>query len=487
MKKSNNSSDALLLSGIRMMTILINIVSSATLSRMLALDTYGTYSAGNLIVSVATNLSILGMMDAANYFYHQEGLSRRDCINTIYFLQLLIGLGCGAVILAGSGLITAYFDNPMLKGIYLYIAFRPLLDNIAASLLTLQMSIGKARAVGVRNACFALGKLGAVLLTGFFTGDIRTVFTAYMLLEGATVVYYYLNFKKAAFAINPLAFRKELIAPILKFAVPMGIYVMTNTLSRDLDKLVIGHYESTSQLAVYSNCATLLPFSIISSAFLTIIMPIMTRLIQRDEMERAGKLFRNYLSIGFLSTFIFTVTCIVLAEEVIHLLYGEKYLSGKLIFILYTIVDMVKFASISLVLSARGKTGVLMGISAGMLVVNGVLNLVLYRWMGVPGPAVATVITALATTWILLSGSARILRTGVRDLIDLPLLGRTCAMLAVAAAVGSWLRGLLQAMGVHYLLILVCVGGLMCGTMLLANFRKIKTLFRGLNSERIEN
>lgn len=486
MNKKNHARDAMLLTGIRLMSILINIVSSAILSRMLELEVYGTYSAGNLVVSVAANLTILGMMDAANFFYNQEKLPKKDCINTIGFLQTLIGLVCAAVIIGGRDMIAGYFDNPQLRGLCIYIALRPLLENLSNSLLSLQMCIGKARAVGIRNGIFSLCKLLAVLLTVFVTRNIRTIFLAYLIMDGATVYYYYRNFKKAAFGIDPLAFRKELIAPVLRFAVPMGIYMMTNSLSRDLDKLVIGYFESTEQLAVYSNCATLLPFGIVSSAFLTIIVPIVTRLVQQEEMEPARRLFRNYLSIGFISTSILTVTCMVLSEEAILLLYGEKYLSGKWIFILYIIVDLVRFANTSLVLSAKGKTGTLVGISAGMLALNALLNLVLYRWMGILGPAVATVVTTLTATVLLLRSSARILQTSLALLVDWKLIGRMCVLLLLFGGCGVWLRGLLAARGVHYAVVLVLVGALLCGSLLLVNLKRIKGLFRGLNSEGIE-
>ena len=57
----------------------------------------------------------------------------------------------------------------------------------------------------------------------------------------------------------------------------MGIYVLTNSLCRDIDKMLIGGWYNTDQYAIYANCATLLPFDIISASFLTILIPILTR------------------------------------------------------------------------------------------------------------------------------------------------------------------------------------------------------------------
>lgn len=483
MKNHNYSLDALLLSGIRIMTILINILSTAILSRMVSLEAYGTYSTGNLIVTTAASVTILGMMDASNYFYHQNQLSKRDCLNAIGFLQIVIGAVCAAVIMASRNLITAYFRNPMLNGIYIYIIFRPLLENLSNSLLSLQMAIGRARAVGIQNVLFSVSKLLAILLTVFVTKDVKTVFAAYLLMDSLSVWYYYHNFKTAEFVINPFAFNKDVLLPVLRFAVPMGICVMTNSLARDIDKMVIGRFESTAQLAIYANCAAPLPFSIISNAFLTIIVPAMTRFVQSDKKEQAQRLYRDYLSVGFVTTSILTVTCMVLSEEAILLLYGEKYLTGKWIFLIYLVVDLIKFANTGLILSAKGKTKTLMEISVAMLVLNGVLNLLLYRWMGVIGPAVATVILTVATTVILLQKSCRIIGTSVAALLDWKLFGTICIMLLLSAFGGLTMRNMLKKWEIYYFLRLICVGIVMCGGLLLLNLSKIKALFYALNHE----
>lgn len=481
MKKSNQSIDALLLSCVRFSTIVINIVSSAILSRLISLEAYGTYSTANLIVSTAANLTILGMMDAVNFFYHQQVLNKRDCLHTIGFLQCFVGVLCAAVIWLSRTLITNYFSNPMLEGVYIYILFRPLLENLSNSLMSLQVSIGKARAVGIQSILFSAGKLCAILFTVSVSENIATILAAYLIMDAVTVCYYYNSFKAADFGINPLLFKKNLIIPILRYAVPMGVYVMTNALARDLDKLVIGYYESTTQLAIYTNCATLLPLGIISSAFLTIIFPTMTRLIQQEKYEPARMLFRDYLSIGFISTSILAAACMILAEEAILLLYGEKYLAGKPIFLLYLLVDLIKFANISLVLSAKGKTKNLMYLSVGMLAANGILNLLFYRYMGVLGPALATVVTTLGTSVILLKESGKILGISFVRLFDWKKLGKFTLWLIIASALASRLRMILFQWNIGFVLRLLIVGGIFCGGMCLLNFRLLKELLRAIN------
>lgn len=483
MKSKNHATDAMILSGIRVMSILLNIISSAILSRKLQLHVYGTYSAANLVVSIATSFTILGMMDAANYFYHNKELNKKDSINTIAFLQVTIGLLCAATILLLKDSITAYFNNPMLDRMYVYLIFRPMLENLSNSLLSLQMAVGKARAVGIRNGFFSLCKLAAVLLTSYVTERIITLFVAYLIMDVMTVAYYYFNFRKADFPINPFAFKKDMIVPILQFSVPMGIYVISNTFARDVDKLVIGYFENTENLAIYTNCATPLPFGVVSAAFLTIIVPIVTSMIQKENFEAAQKLFRNFLSISAISTAILTVTCMILSEEAILLLYGEKYLPGKWIFVMYLVVDLVKFANSSIILSAKGQTGTLMRISIGMLIVNGILNLILYHFMGMLGPTIATVLTTVLSTTVILLKSGKILNTSMLRLFDMRVIGRLLGTLIIFAGIGSLMRVFLLNIDAHYVIRLFIVGGSMCVGLLLVHMKQMKLLFRALNND----
>ena len=106
MENHNHAWDALMLSGIKATTILMNILSAAILSRLISLEAYGTYSTGNLIVSIAAGMTIWGMMDAANYYYHQKHLDKKDYLNTVGFLQLVIGLMCAVGIIMSGNLIS---------------------------------------------------------------------------------------------------------------------------------------------------------------------------------------------------------------------------------------------------------------------------------------------------------------------------------------------------------------------------------------------
>lgn len=357
-----NSGNSVLLTIVKAFTTISGILSTMIMSHALSLELYGTFSQTNLIVTTATNLTALGLVDAVNYFYNRSNDEKfqRAYINTIIGLQMIIGIIAGILIIALSNGLIGYFNNPMLSSFFWLIAFRPLFANLNVSLQYLQVSIGRVKSVMMRNAGFASLRLIVYIIAAWVLKDITIILIAFLTFEVIITMFFGWTFAKEKFTIMPYRINWNKTKEILWYSIPMGIYVLTNSLCRDIDKMLIGGWYNTDQYAIYANCATLLPFDIVSTSFLTVLVPILTRYFGERDYAHGRILFKNYLKIGYYTAFTFTAACMILSKEMVLFLYGEKYLSGQPIFILYTIVDMVKFANMSIVLSASGQTKTLM-------------------------------------------------------------------------------------------------------------------------------
>lgn len=482
MMKNRMLTDSIALASVKVFTMATSILATMILSRTLPLADYGTYSTGNLIINTATLISAFGLIDAVNYYYNGKNVKDRDAyINTVFFFFVLCGGIVAAVIIGAQRLITQYFHNPMLGTIYAYIAFRPFLQNFSLGLQNLQVSIGKAKVVAIRNAVISASKLGAILLASLCTKSISTIFICMLIVEIVSMLFYYKVLKDNNVHVHPFKPDFSKVKEILAFCIPMGIYIQTNTLSRDLDKFVIGFFESTEKLAIYTNCSTKLPFDLVSGPLLVLLIPLITRCIRNNDYKNGSDLFRCYLKIGYIFTFAFGFGCIAVASQAVQFLYGSKYIEGVPIFIIYIVVDMINFINYSLVLSAKGKTKDLMLVSCGALVVNLVINYLLYKVMGFIGPAIATVIITFGVSAILLSKSAKILKESIVTLFDLRHIF-VFGLEVTALSFGSrFLREYFESINLHYMIILALVGGIFVGTLLLLNLKEIKRCFILLN------
>ena len=119
-----SSGDALLLTAVKLMTMLLSLVTTRLLSQYLTTYDYGTYSQVLLISSTIASITILGMMDGMNFFFCSEkDTERREAyVATIYLMQLALGVIMGAAVMILTKPICAYMDNPELKKLMLFAA-----------------------------------------------------------------------------------------------------------------------------------------------------------------------------------------------------------------------------------------------------------------------------------------------------------------------------------------------------------------------------
>ena len=476
MKNNRVLSDSLALALVKLLTMLVSIISTMVLSRKLDLVSYGTYSTANLITNTATSLSALGLLDAVNYYYNSKPKDKNGkYINTIFAFVIFNGLITALLILYFGRNIQEYFHNPLLTSVYIYIIFRPMLANLGLGLQNLQVSIGKAKVVAIRNIIISFVKLFAVIITAYYTENIQTIFGCMLIVEAISLVFYYKVLKENDIKINPLKIDFGLIKETLVYCIPMGVYIQTNALSRDLDKYVIGYFENTEKMAIFSNVSTKLPFDVISGPLLMVLIPILTRCINNNDYENGLRLFKANIKLGYTVTFIIGAVVLALSEPAILFLYGDKYLAGKTVFELYILVDMMNFISFSIVLGAKGKTKTLMFISTVALALNLVLNYVFYGFMGFVGPAIATVLVVFATNCVLLDVSSKVFGTLFFNLFDWKHVGKLITELIVIGFTVRKLSIYMENMNINYFIILFSLGALGVIFGLAMNIKEIKS------------
>ena len=481
MKKTSTLIDGFLMASVRIIIIVFSLLITMILSRTLPLAEYGTYTTGNLIINTATSLSALGLLDAVNYYYNGVSHNRDKYVNTVFLCLVVLGLLAAAIILLFQNLFTAYFHNPRLAAIYAYIALRPFLDNLGQSFNKLQLSIGNARFIAIRNFLFSLGKLVIVFFVSVTTQNINTIFRCILFLELCTVLLNLFVLERNNIHVRIHKSDLSLLPEILRFCIPMGIYIQASTLAKSLDSFVIGRFEPTEQLAIYSNCAAHLPIDFIPIAFLTVLIPKVTAYV-RDRNHAGGtRLMQNYVKVAYMTTWAFGTACIALAPQAITFLYGSKYLDGSAVFILYTISTMLCLSNISLFLSAKGDTKALMRISLGTLGANLVFNYLAYLLIGFIGPAVVTVIVMTVSTLILLKKSAAVFNCTFRQLFDWGHLLKYLMSCILFGGCTFALRIYLEKLEWSSTVILILCGILCSVSIMGTNYKSLRNAFTSLD------
>ncbi len=483
------SGDAILLTLIKLVTIALSFAVTRLLSQFLSLHDYGTYSQILLIVSTVTSVTILGMADGVNYFYcsQKDEASKEKYISTIYTLQCIISTVAGATVMVLANPICRYFDNPDVKRLLIFAAALPLFQNLLSMTQVLLVSVGKARMLALRNLIVSLVRLAAVIAVIAMVKDVALILSATLLMDVAQMVLFLFILRKNRCAIRWKCADFKLFGTIFSYCAPMAVFTLLNTLNRDCDKYLIGLMTDTETLAMYSNASKVLPFDLIASSFMTVLLPQVTRHIASGQKQNAMKLYRAFLEITYISTTILCCAVLAASPQVMQLLYSEKYLAGFEIFCVYVLVDLLRFTNITLILSAAGKTKKLMFFSLGALVTNALLNIVLFRFFGIIGPAAATLITSVLLGLCMMNAGAKELDGRISGFFDLKYLLRFIAGSAVFTAILWLCQSWLAAQNLPYLIVLVLivgvyalVTGLICRKRFLRAIRQVNALSKTL-------
>ena len=477
------SADAILLMFIKLVTILLGFAITRLLSQYLSVYDYGTYSQVLLIVSTVSSVTILGMMDGINFFYCScRDREERDAyVATIFALQCTVSTVAGAVVLLLTKPLCVYFENPDIGKLLVFAAALPFLQNLLSLFQILLVSVGRARMLAVRNLVVSLARLGAAVAIVLVARNVAVMLSVTLLMDLLQIAFFSEILRRDQVRI---CFRKadfHLLKTIFSYCAPMAVFTMINTLNRDLDKYLITLVTDTETLAVYANASRVLPFDIVMTSFCTVLIPEITRFVADKKIYKASALYKSFLEIAYVTTGILCSAALAVAPQLMELLYSEKYLSGLDVFCIYIVVDLIRFTNMTLILSAAGKTKTIMFLGLGAIGLNGVLNILLYRWLGLSGPAYATLISVSVTGILMLSFSARELGTRVRQLFDGKYLLLFAAENLIAVLAFGWLQRWLAGQGLHYVWVLLLVCGCYGLTMLLLHGKRFLNALKTVN------
>ena len=145
---------------------------------------------------------------------------------------------------------------------------------------------------------------------------------------------------------------------------------------------------------------------------------------------------------------------------------------------------MIKFANMSIVLSASGKTKILMMCSIGALLLNTICNIMFYHIFGFIGPAIATVVVTVLLTVVLAEMSANSLETSILNLIDWNEILRFIGWLVIMGVVCFSLKRMLEMIGINSLIILFFLGTTYIIAIFWINKKKIFSAMKEINALR---
>ena len=407
-EKSNRiGSDAVKLTGSKVITMLIALVSSMLLSRFRTLTEYGTYSQLLMAINLVCSIIMLGLPNSINYFLAKAETEQEKgrFLSVYYTLNTILSLVVGLVLVLATPLLEIIFKNSLIKSFWYFLAFFPWTKIIMSSVEHLLIVFHKTNTLMIYRVANSAALLGIIVLVQVLGGTFTNYMVLYLAVEAIFTLWTYWLVTRNTSRFKP-CLDKTLIKTIFAFSVPIGIASMIGTINIELDKLVITAFFSTEDLAVYTNASKELPVTVISTSLTAVLLPQMVRLLRVDRKKEAVDLWKSATTISFAIICFIAAACFVFAPEVISILYSAKYLGGVAVFRVYCLVLLFRCTYFGMLLNATGKTKFILYSSIGSLLLNVVLNYVLYYFFGFIGPALATLLSSLIMQIIQLLYSA---------------------------------------------------------------------------------
>ena len=485
MTKSNLAKDSFMLIFVQGVTMCAGLIQAMVLSRTLTQFEYGTYSQGLLLVSVATAFVGLGLNNSINYFYNKtDNIEKKKMYtNTIFFLTFLTGTIGAVIIILSNRLIASYFKNPQLIYLIIFVAFRPLFANFICLYQTLYVSNQMTKVIAVRNLVVSVFQVSITTLVALFVQNIALIFILLCVLDLMQILVFSIYYEKKVWKINIFKFNFKMIKTIFTYSIPLATAMIIGTLLVNMDNLFIGKVMNTENLALYTNMSKELPFAFIGNSFTTVVTPIIIKLIHVGKKQDFIRIWSNYIQLGYLTTWTLCCGAIVCAPELLRFLYSEKYVAGLNVFIIYLIVEMFRFTYFGIILTAKGKTKVILLYSFITMLLNFLLNVILFHFMGIIGPAFASLISIATMNILQLFHSSIISGVSFLKIINIRRMAIVFIELISTGVFCEFLKSRLYIILNSSTFILAITYTIFVLIMLGLNFKKLKMITKQLNIE----
>ncbi|MDN5315618.1 MAG: hypothetical protein PWP10_4370, partial [Clostridiales bacterium] len=356
-----------------------------------------------------------------------------------YTLSTILGFITGVVVVLSTPFIVSYFANTYIKNFIYVLAIFPWTKIVIASIDHVLIVYGRPD----RVMFFRILNSSIILLIIFFVELFDLSFNYYMIFFVSVEVLFSLLVYFVVYETSGgihISFDIKDIKSILKFSIPLGLASVVAQLSVELDKLVIGRFFSTEDIAIYTNAAREMPVTIIASALTAVLMPRLVRLLKDKKYDDAVSIWGNSIEISFIIICFVSFGLIVFAPEVISLLYSDKYLPGVDVFRVYSLVLLLRVTYFGMILNSIGKTKFIFYSSIISLLLNVILNYIFYLIFGFIGPAYASFLSILLVQMLQLFATGKSIDVKFTKIFPWAKLGRLFLINAFLAFVFMFVK-----------------------------------------------
>ncbi len=279
------------------------------------------------------------------------------------------------------------------------------------------------------------------------SGTLFFAMAVFAVIKYALALYFLRRIRTVTGGVRWFGGRKMVLLQA-SYAVPVALANAVDIINAWLDKFVVSIWLGKEALGVFYVGAIEIPLvAVLLSSVFSVVSPVLNSMHHRKDFAGFADLVRK--------TFLFTAKWIwpfwiylfVFADRLIPAVFGAGYAAAVVPFRIYLLIMPLRISLYGAIVLALGKPRTVLWTACGALLLNLTLNIILVRWLGLAGPAAATVISSYIHVAALLWVVMRTVGTGIGGLApfrDLLVVG-SVGVFAAAVAFTLSATGVLES------------------------------------------
>ncbi|QWT52209.1 oligosaccharide flippase family protein [Eubacterium sp. MSJ-33] len=475
--------DATLLTISKIVTLIVNMGTVMLLSRFRTLIEYGTYSEINTINTIVVSIFALGLPTSVSYFLNKTTIEneKKMFLSNYFSIASIMGIVIAIVMTVACPFLIKYYNNTLLYDYKFAILLLPWVTIINNSADNVFISYDKIKILINYRLSYSLTILSICVFVIYFGLSFRIYMMAFI---GAQIIYALLVYVISSRLSGGVkfSFNRTITKEILSYSIPLGIAAVVSTINIELDNIMIGGFFSTQDLAVYSNMSKELPYNILSIAVATVLIPKMIYMLNNKKTDEAIHLWAVSIRLSAFVICLAGAATFVFSNQIISVLYSEKYLTGIWVFRVYSITSLVKITSWGIILNATKNNKYVMQVSVIILCANLILNYLFLNFIGMIGAALATAISEFLGVILKLWHSAKVINYGFSNVIPWKDLGIILSINIIGATVFCYINSYMLNTKLNKYISMIIMGVLWMGIYYVIFRKKIQEDIKQLNN-----
>lgn len=357
-------------------------------SKKITVEEFGVYKQVFFVIGLLVPMLALGIPEGYKYYLAKDGRSNSVFSTAIMFLFLI----AAALALATIGLnFMHYLGWISIQHYYLVSLLFPFAYLSFVLNKTLRYNyINDDRVIlHTKVTTFFLLLSNAFIAASYFylpwTKDYY-LFVAVGLYIAVFGLPIYTLIKKMQLRIGVKWVDKKYIGKMLHQGIPLYMATFIGLATINLGKAIVTMFEDDKAFAIFSVGALEIPvFAMLSAAFSQNIYPVLVRLINSNEPEKAKTLWLQTTKKVSFITYPLVLVLMLFSREIIFFIYNAEYNDAVVLFQTFLLISLFRNNYYGAILAASGKTKYITLYSVLVLVLNAVLSISLYYVYGIKG------------------------------------------------------------------------------------------------------